>query len=354
MSLSGPRPRSRGFGHLDVLVSLVIASIAVLAIAHTMGSDAGNASSNTGAARVEPLMRALTGIEHLVGQAGFGLPDLPACELSHAGRSLRVAPLVASAPSGVAVTNESDRLRVLAGSNARLATSVVPQAPMLAAGQDRLAFASTFGFARGDWLLISGDAGAGVACMLARVGQVESDRGVILRTRLPRGISRARVFNLGAQPIWRELSVDAEGRLLIRDLLEDDARPVVLASGVSAMGVQLGLAARDGAGVERWQPAVAEAAVDPANSTPRRVVAVRLGVLMRSEGNGDRASDTVVDASPRPACRPPSALPAVAADRASGAPMMPASAPQSASGACAPVRQFELVAPVGDMRVVEG
>lgn len=339
-----PVSRQAGFGLIELMVALVIGLISTLAIFQTFAaSEERKRTTTSGSEGLQSSLFALGYLERLVVNAGYGLtgvsdpeyrsmtrmvnlavgqytlssprppePELHiGCIANVAGVNRRIAPFVATSGGGALA---SDTVTVLAANNLTLPLPVATTPVAVALGATSVTVVSTFGFNVGDWLLVydqnvSPAATPGTArpipCTLTQVASlatpgVFANSTVNLTTPIAAALTIGSVFNLGPNPTYAELTVDANARLVSTDLLTAGAPPQIIAENVMAMKLQVGIDVGGDDVIDAWinPPAAEPTWTNPINPLPDFAISalpvvvgapalhqaktLRIGLLVRS------------------------------------------------------------------------
>ncbi len=334
----------RGFGLIELMVATVIGLVSTLAIFQTFSaSEERKRTTTSGSEGLQSSLFALGYLERMVMNSGYGVvgisdpayrsitrqvdlvagnytlssvqapqPELHiGCNAMVAGVLRRIAPLIAtSGGAGVA----SDTITILAANNLAVPLPVATVPVVVPAGAPSVVVSSTYGFNVGDWVLFydqntSPAANPGTArptqCTLSQVAALPNapllkDATVSLTTPVVAGLSVGSVINLGANPTYSQLTVDANARLTATNLLIPAAVPQVIAENVLSMKLQLGIDVGADDVIDAWinPPAAEPTWTNPVNPLPdlsisalpvpvappalHQVKSLRIGLLVRS------------------------------------------------------------------------
>ena len=380
------RPQ-RGFSLLELMVATVIALIASLAIFQTVSvSEERKRSTTSGSEGLQAGVFGLSSLERAVANAGYNLmvisdpgytsptrlvtpgtgytlsntnPPRPefniGCNFVASGNTYRAAGLIATDGGGGLA---SDSMIVFAGSSSNVPMPALAETGGLAAGSNTIRLRSSYGFNVGDWVLAYEQASAvnvGTTrpsnCTLAQVvglpmAPAISPADIVLSVPTAALYVEPVVLNLGQNPALEQYTVDANGRLLVRNLLTN-APAQVVSENVVSMQLQLGIDVGNDDVIDEWinPPAAAANWLNPPNPLPQNAIsalpvaagpralhqikAVRVGLLVRSpqferpDGSGNC---TTTPAGPF------DVLPARAGNFASRLPSMPSSGNYNLAG----------------------
>jgi type IV pilus assembly protein PilW len=331
-----------GFGLIELMVALVIGLISTLAIFQTFAaSEERKRTTTSGSEGLQSSLFALGYLERLVVNSGYGLtgisdpehtsmtrqvnlamgqftlsnPQAPApelhlgCSATIAGVNRRIAPvIVTTGGAGLA----SDTITVFSANTLTLPLPVATNPIAVPAGATNIAVASSYGFNVGDWLLVydqnlGGIPGTArpVPCSLTQVAALPSpgvfvDAPVNLTIPITAALTVGSVFNLGPNPTYAQLAIDANARLTSTDLLTAGATPQIIAENVLAMKLQVGVDVGGDDVIDAWinPPANEPTWTNPANPLPNymsstlpvvvaapalhQAKSLRIGLLVRS------------------------------------------------------------------------
>lgn len=332
--------RQRGFSLLELMVAMVIAMIASLAIFQTVSvSEERKRSTTSGSEGLQAGVFGLASLERSITNAGYNLtvisdpgytsptrivtpgtgytlstdrPPRPefhiGCTFTIGGINYRTAPLVAR-DGGDGFT--SDTMMIFSGSSANVPLPAVVETGGLAAGSNTIRLRSTHGFNVGDWVMVyeqSTVVNVGTArpsgCTLAQVTGLPmapaiSPADITISAPTVALYQEPVVINLGPRPSLEQFSVDANGRLVVQDLLNNTPAQV-LTENVVSMQVQLGIDVGNDDVIDEWinPPAAYVNLNNPPNPLPNNVTsalpipggaraihqikAIRVGLLVRS------------------------------------------------------------------------
>ncbi len=383
--------RQRGFGLIELMVAMVIGLISTLAIFQTFAaSEERKRTTTSGSEGLQSSLFALGYLERMVLNSGYGLvgvsdpeyqsmtrridlgsstyqlssdqppePELHiGCNASVGGAMRRIAPLVAtSAGAGVA----SDSITILSANTLSVPLPAATVPVTVGAGVTTLVIASTYGFSVGDWILlydqnVSTAATPGTArpvqCTLTQVAALPmaplvENAQVDLTTPVAAALSIGSVINLGPNPSFTQLTVDANARLTATNLLVAGSAPQVIADNVLSMKLQLGVDVGGDDVIDTWINPPANEAIwtNPFNPLPlftisnlpvavappalHQAKSLRIGLLVRSPQfeRTDAAGNCVTTAA-----GPFEILPPVTGSAAQRLPDMPGSGTYTLAG----------------------
>lgn len=382
---------ARGFGLVELMVALVIGLVASLAIFQTFAANEQSKRTTTsGSEGLQTALFALDFLESTLINSGYGIlgvsdpsyqsvtrnvnmagndftlssvsapiPELHiGCTSAGVQAGLRIAPLMVTGGAGGLA---SDTLTIMAGSAAAVPLPVQAVPTAVAAGVSNIILKTTYGFNVGDWVLVYEQndklpAQQGMArptaCTLARVtglplAPVVNTASLTLDTPTAAAYSIASVFNLGPNPSFMQLTVDANARLIATDLLNPAAPIQVLADHVVSMKLQLGVDQGGDDVIDAWinPPAAAATWTTPPNPLPNlqisalpiavaapalhRVKSLRVGLLVRSPQfeRADAAGNCTISGS-----GPFEILPAATGNNAQRLPDMPSAGTYNLAG----------------------
>ncbi|MCL4744870.1 MAG: prepilin-type N-terminal cleavage/methylation domain-containing protein [Burkholderiaceae bacterium] len=380
--------RQRGLSIVELMVASVIAMVASMAIFQTYASNEERRRTTTsGGEGLQAGLFALATIERAIINAGYNLtvvsdpgytspvrlvdpgtaqftlstnsPPRPefhvGCIATIGGVPTRIAPLVAtSGGAGLA----SDTFTVFSGNSPNVPVPAPAETGGLAAGASTIRLRSTHGFAVGDWVLVyeqSSAVNAGTtrprACTLARVTGLPgapaiSPADITISAPTAATYDEPMVINLGAAPLLEQYRVDADNRLVVRDLLANTPERVV-SDNIMSMKLQLGVDVGNDDVIDAWVDPPANADVLGIPSYPlapnqisvlpvvvgtpgvHQIKAIRIGLLVRSPRfeRPDQAGNCSVSGA-----GPFQILPQIAGDAARRLPEIPAAGTYSLAG----------------------
>lgn len=331
---------ARGFSLIELLIALAIGLLALMfAMRIVVDSERNKSTSAGGSDAMQNGVLALFAINRDISQAGFALNDpmLVGCNLVLTDSGGYQIPQVARggvmirplAPALIESNGSApDRVHLFSGSSIS-GTASLRLTSDYTVGDSLSIDRVPYGFARGDVIVVAPET-IGSDCSLAQIANdptalppppatqtISIAAGAGMRFNSGNlgatfKASQGRVFNLGPAPTLSFHSWSVQDNLLrlsATDLNNGDAAPTTVIDNVVSLKAQYGFDTRvgedfkpeEGTLIARWSPTMIDADGDGIGGSPgdyQRVVALRIGLVVRSAAMEKPAANGSCSATP--------------------------------------------------------